>query len=118
MPWGLRRAKLFQVAFLFMPLALHSPSVLALLSLFMSLLGSGYSLLDNLMGKGWDVKSLRGDVADCHFKFVTLLTVYLDKKTLLLSFHFHIQRLLFLLARITAKSARHYPSDVNMQVHI
>lgn len=82
-------------------------------------LGSGYSLLDNLMGKGWDVKSLRGDVADCHFKFVTLLTVYLDKnKTLLLSFHFHIPRLLFLLARITAKSARHYPSDVNMQVHI
>ena len=45
-------------------------------------LGGGYSLLDNLMGKGWDVKSLRGDVADCHFKFVTLLTDYLDKKKL------------------------------------
>ena len=51
-------------------------------------LGSGYSLLDNLMGKGWDVKSLRRDVADCHFKFVTLLTVYLDKKNLTLKFSF------------------------------
>ena len=51
-------------------------------------LGSGYSLLDNLMGKGWDVKSLRGDVTDCHFKFVTLLTVYLDKKNFTLKFSF------------------------------
>jgi len=40
------------------------------------------------MGKGWDVKSLRGDVADCHFKFVTLLTVYLDKKNFTLKFSF------------------------------
>ena len=31
----------------------------------------GYSLLDGIMGKGWDVKPLRADVADCHFKFVT-----------------------------------------------
>ena len=51
-------------------------------------LGSGYSLLDNLMGRGWDVKSLRRDVADCHFKFVTLLTVYLDKKNFTLKFSF------------------------------
>ena len=51
-------------------------------------LGGGYSLLDNLMGKGWDVKSLRGDVADCHFKFVTLLTDYLDKKNFTLKFSF------------------------------
>ena len=29
---------------------------------------------------GWDVKPLCADVGDCHFRFVTLLTVYLDKK--------------------------------------
>ena len=51
-------------------------------------LGSGYSLLDSLMGKGWDVKALRADVANCHFKFVTLLTVYLERKNFTLKFSF------------------------------
>ena len=50
----------------------------------------GYSLLDGIMGKGWDVKPLRADVADCHFKFVTSLTVYLDRKHFTLTWlHFH-----------------------------
>ena len=40
------------------------------------------------MGKGWDVKPLRADVTDCHFKFVTLLTIYLDKKNFTLKFSF------------------------------
>ena len=44
-----------------------------------SLLG-GYSHLDGLMEKGWDVKPLRINVSDCHFKYVTSLNVYLDKK--------------------------------------
>ncbi len=48
-----------------------------------SLVG-GY-VLDSLMGLDWDVKPLRGDVRDCHFKFVTLLTVYLDKRITLSS---------------------------------
>ena len=43
-------------------------------------LESEYGILDSVMGKGWDVKPLCADVADCHFKFVTSLTVYLDKK--------------------------------------
>ena len=51
-------------------------------------LGSGYSLLDSLMGKGWDVKPLRADVANCHFKFVTLLTVYLERENFTLKFSF------------------------------
>lgn len=37
-------------------------------------------MLDGIMGKGWDVKPLRADMGDCHFKFVTLLTVYLSIK--------------------------------------
>ena len=45
-------------------------------------------MLDSLMGMGWDVKPLRADVGDCHFKFVTLLTVYLDKKHFTLKFPF------------------------------
>ena len=51
---------------------------------------SGYNALDSIMGKGWDVKPLCADMVDCHFKFVTLLTVYLDKKhfTLKLSFSY------------------------------
>ena len=52
-----------------------------------SLVG-GYNVLDGIMGKGWDVKPLRADVADCHFKFVTLLTVYLDKKHFTIKFSF------------------------------
>ena len=52
-----------------------------------SLVG-GYNVLDSIMGKGWDVKPLRADVGDCHFKFVTLLTVYLDKKNFNLKFSF------------------------------
>ena len=52
-----------------------------------SLVG-GYGLLDSIMGKGWDVKPLRADVADCHFKFVTSLTIYLDKKHFTLKFSF------------------------------
>ena len=48
----------------------------------------GYSLLDGIMGKGWDVKPLCADVADCHFKFVTSLTVYLDRKHFTLKFSF------------------------------
>ena len=51
-------------------------------------LASGYGLLDSIMGKGWDVKPLRADVADCHFKFVTSLTVYLDKKNFNIKFSF------------------------------
>ena len=51
-------------------------------------LASGYRLLDSIMGKGWDVKPSRADVADCHFKFVTSLTVYLDKKNLNIKFPF------------------------------
>lgn len=46
----------------------------------------GYSLLDGIMGRGWDVKPLHADVADCHFKFVTSLTVYLDRKHFTLKF--------------------------------
>ena len=49
-------------------------------------LASGYGLLDSIVGKGWDVKPLRADVADCHFKFVTSLTVYLDKKNFNIKF--------------------------------
>lgn len=45
-------------------------------------------MLDSIMGKGWDVNSLRADVGDCHFKFVTLFTVYLDKKYFNLKFSF------------------------------
>jgi len=52
-----------------------------------SLVG-GYNVLDSLMGMGWDVKPLRADVEDCHFKFVTLLTVYLDKKHFTIKFSF------------------------------
>ena len=51
-------------------------------------LASGYGLLDSIMGKGWDLKPLRADVADCHFKFVTSLTVYLDKKNFNIKFSF------------------------------
>ena len=52
-----------------------------------SLVG-GYNVLDGIMGKGWDVKPLRADVADCHFKFVTVLNVYLDKKHFTLNVSF------------------------------
>ena len=52
-----------------------------------SLVG-GYNVLDSLMGMGWDVKPLHADVEDCHFKFVTLLTVYLDKKHFTIKFSF------------------------------
>ena len=34
------------------------------------------------------LKPSRADVADCHFKFVTSLTVYLDKKNLNIKFPF------------------------------
>ena len=40
----------------------------------------GYSLLDSPIERRWDVKPLCANVADCHFKFLTLLTIYLDKK--------------------------------------
>jgi len=54
----------------------------------------GYSHLDGLMEKGWDVKPLCINVSDCHFKYLNSLYVYLAKKILLLKFHFHILRLL------------------------
>ena len=46
-------------------------------------LSEGFDILDNIMGKGWDVKPLKSNVIDCHFNFVTKLTVYLDRKFLL-----------------------------------
>ena len=52
-----------------------------------SLVG-GYSVLDSIMGKGWDVKPLRSDVDNCHFKYVSLFTVYLDKKNFILKCSF------------------------------
>lgn len=52
-----------------------------------SLVG-GYSVLDGIMGKGWDVKPLRTDVNNCHFKFVSLFIVYLDKKNFVLKCSF------------------------------
>ena len=52
-----------------------------------SLVG-GYSVLDSIMGKGWDVKPLRSDVDNCHFKYVSLFTVYLDKKNFIFFFFY------------------------------
>jgi hypothetical protein len=52
-----------------------------------SLLG-GFQMFDSLNGKGWDVKPLRSDVLDSHFKFVRSATVYLDKKNFTLKFSF------------------------------
>ena len=72
----------------------------------------GYSLLDGIMGRGWDVKPLHANVADCHFKFVTSLTVYLDRKHFTLSFHFLIPRLHFHGAQIAGRSARHFLNSV------
>ena len=31
------------------------------------------------MGKGWDVKPLKSNVVDCHFKYVRKLSLYVDK---------------------------------------
>lgn len=55
--------------------------------IFFFLVG-GYNVLDGIMGKGWDVKLLRVDVADCYFKFVILFIVYLDKKYFIIKFLF------------------------------
>lgn len=46
----------------------------------------GFYALDSLMGKGWDVKPLHADMGDCHFKFVTKLSIYLEKKHFTLKF--------------------------------
>ena len=43
-----------------------------------------YHLLDSIMGKGWDVQPECSDVDNCHFKYVSLFTVYLDKKNFIL----------------------------------
>ena len=51
-------------------------------------MSEGFQLLDSLCGKGWDVKPLRLDVSDCHFKFVRTATIYLDKKNLSIKFSF------------------------------
>ena len=40
------------------------------------------------MGKGWDVNPRRIDVEDCHFKLVSVLTVYLDKNNFTLKCSF------------------------------
>ena len=75
-------------------MAIFGPSEVNKFKIPFTLVG-GYSLLDGIMGKGWDVKPLRADVADRHFKFVTSLTVYLDQKHFTLKFHFLIPRLHF-----------------------
>ena len=44
--------------------------------------------LDSVMGTQWDVKQLRPDAPGFFFKFVTSLSVYVDKKTFTLKFNF------------------------------
>ena len=52
---------------------------------------SHFYLLDSVMGAQWDVKQIKPDAPGFFFKFITSVTVYLDRKTFYLKFNFCYQ---------------------------
>lgn len=68
---------------------------------------SKLNLFDSEMGAQWDVKPLKPHVPGFFFKFVTSLTVYVDRKTFILKFNFSFAESTFTLGpdyRVSCKA--------------